>query len=86
MQTSLFRWAEDYRVPMKEMADLLGYSYEHLSRLKHGHEPVTPEFRDRCIRRLGKDAEYLFFEEGESVPEYLKLNLKISGEVVSNDR
>ena len=62
MDTSLFEWAKDEGLDMKELATRVGVTWRHLYRIRKGEYPVTENFRARVIFRLGDWARDLFFE------------------------
>lgn len=67
MQTTLFEWAEQ-KLTLKELADILGYHPDHLTRIKNGRYPITEKFKDRCVARLapivGLEKACSFFADG----------------------
>ena len=67
MRTRLFeKYVEAGILTMKELAELLGYTPEYLSLIKHGHMPITDGFIGRTCLRLGHRPADLFFDD---VPE-----------------
>lgn len=67
MNTSLFEWAKDEGLSMKELAARVGVTWRHLYRIRNGEYPVTANFRARVIFHLGDWARALFFgQESEN--------------------
>lgn len=48
-----------HQLTMLELAELLGYSQAYISRIEHGHEPVSQNVIDRLKIALSLDAEKL---------------------------
>jgi len=63
MKTEIFEWAYQRHWTLKDLAARLGYSEEHLSRLRSGKLPISEQFRDRCIAMLGPDVSSLFLPD-----------------------
>lgn len=68
MKTSVFQLyigtaPDEYT--MAQLAELLGYSPAYLSRIRHGHAPITDSFITRCCRELGHTIDELFEKEEE---------------------
>jgi len=62
VNTSLFEWAKDEGLSMKELAARVGVTWRHLYRIRNGEYPVTANFRARVIFHLGDWARDLFFD------------------------
>lgn len=60
MQTSLWAWADAQGLSLAALARRLGYSPEHLSRLRSFAYPITPAFAGRVVLVLGDWARALF--------------------------
>lgn len=63
MKTTLFeKYIEGGLMTMGELAEKLGYTPEYLSRVRHGHKPITCGFVARACLRLGHEIGELFYE------------------------
>ena len=64
IKTRLFeRYVDTGLMTQRELAQTLGMSHEHLSRLKHGRYNITPGFIARVCMALHAPRELLFVEE-----------------------
>lgn len=67
MRTLLFeKYIETSIMTMRELAEVLGYTPEYLSLVRHGHFPLTGSFIARACLRLGEPINALFLSD---VPE-----------------
>jgi transcriptional regulator with XRE-family HTH domain len=59
-EINFFEWAARKGYNGQRLADRLGYSAEHLSRLKTGKQEVTVDFVARCVLAFGEDVKRFF--------------------------
>jgi plasmid maintenance system antidote protein VapI len=59
-ELTFWEWAQRQGYSMVQLAAKLGYSPEHLSRLKNGKVPITVEFSARCVLAFGDCARQFF--------------------------
>ena len=66
LKTRVFElYVDDGPYNMVALAEKLGYTVWHLSRIRHGHVPVAEQFIARCCLRPGHDkiSELFYLEE-----------------------
>lgn len=80
MRTRLFEWAEERGMSVKELAEMLGYSWRQVYRISIGEYPVTEAFVGRVVLKLGDWARSLFFTD---VSEDSDRMAEVSDELVS---
>lgn len=68
--------AEGPRLTMVALGEKVGYTPEHLSRIRWGRYPITDDFVARVCFRLGEREAALFYDdgvgEGEEVPAEMR--------------
>lgn len=63
MELTFWEWTQRQGYSLADLATKLGYSAEHISRIKNGHVPVTTPFIARCVFIFGDEVRAFFLSQ-----------------------
>lgn len=63
VQLTFWEWAQRRGYSVNQLAEKLGFSPEHISRLKNRRLPITVDFVARCVLAFGDEVRPFFSPE-----------------------